>query len=66
MSMPLEYKGWVAGPIEFDDEAGLFSGMVVGLRDVIHFAGRDPDELAQAFRDSIDVYLAFCEEVDAR
>jgi predicted HicB family RNase H-like nuclease len=60
--MSLEYKGYVAGPIEFDDEARLFSGVVVGLRDVIHFSGRTADELAQAFRDSIDDYLAFCAE----
>jgi predicted HicB family RNase H-like nuclease len=58
----LEYKGYAAGPIEFDDEARLFSGVVSGLRDVIHFSGRTADELAQAFKDSIDDYLAFCEE----
>jgi predicted HicB family RNase H-like nuclease len=63
--MSLEYKGYAAGPIEFDDEARLFSGVVVGLRDVVHFAGRTADELAQAFRDSIDDYLAFCEETGA-
>jgi predicted HicB family RNase H-like nuclease len=60
--MTMEYRGYQAGPIEFDDEAMLFSGTVLGLRDVIHFAGRTADELAQAFRDSIDDYLAFCEE----
>ena len=56
------YKGYVAGPIEFDDEAELFSGVVAGLRDVVHFAGSSAGELTQAFRDSIDDYLAFCEE----
>jgi predicted HicB family RNase H-like nuclease len=58
----LEYKGYAAGPIEFDEDARLFSGVVAGLRDVIHFSGRSADELAQAFKDSIDDYLAFCEE----
>ena len=60
--MSLEYKGYAAGPIEFDEDARLFSGVVAGLRDVIHFSGRTADELAQAFKDSIDDYLAFCEE----
>jgi predicted HicB family RNase H-like nuclease len=60
--MTMEYKGYVAGSIEFDAEAGLFSGTVAGLRDVVHFAGSTAEELAQAFRDSIDDYLAFCEE----
>ena len=56
--MSLSYKGYAAGPIEFDEDARLFSGTVAGLRDVIHFAGRTADELAQAFRDSVDDYLA--------
>ena len=60
--MSLEYKGYAAGPIEFDEDARSFSGVVAGLRDVIHFSGRTADDLAQAFKDSIDDYLAFCEE----
>ena len=60
--MTMEHRGYVAGPIEFDDEARLFSGVVVGLRDVIHFAGRDADELTSAFRESVDAYLEFCAE----
>jgi hypothetical protein len=48
--------------MEFDEDARLFLGVVVGLRDVVPFSGRTADELAQAFRDSIDDYLAFCEE----
>ncbi|MGH6897956.1 MAG: type II toxin-antitoxin system HicB family antitoxin [Geminicoccaceae bacterium] len=56
--MSLEYKGYIAGRIEFDD--GAFSGIVAGLRDVIHFEGATAAELEQAFRDSIDAYLDFC------
>jgi predicted HicB family RNase H-like nuclease len=58
----LVYKRYTAGQIEFDDEAGLFSGTVAGMRDVVHFTGRTADELAQAFRDSVDDYLAWCAE----
>jgi predicted HicB family RNase H-like nuclease len=58
--MTLEYKGYTAGRIEFDD--GVFSGTVAGLRDVVHFQGETADELEQAFRESIDVYLDFCAE----
>ena len=60
--MSLSYKGYAAGPIEFDEDARLFSGTVAGLRDVIHFAGRTADELGQAFRDSVDDYVAWCAE----
>lgn len=53
----LEYKGYI-GTVELDEEA--FVGRVAGLRDVITFEGRTADEVEQAFRDSIDDYLAFC------
>jgi|1185.fasta_scaffold270850_2 predicted HicB family RNase H-like nuclease len=56
--MSLSYKGYTAGPIELDD--GVLSTVVVGLKDVIHCEGISADELVQAFRDSIDDYLALC------
>lgn len=58
----MEYKGYTAEPIEFDDEVGVFHGRVAGLRDVVTFEGSDADELVQAFRESVDDYLAFCDE----
>lgn len=57
----MEYKGYT-GKVEFDDEAGLFHGEVVDMRDVITFQGRSVEELEKAFRDSVDDYLAFCEQ----
>lgn len=57
----MEYKGYI-GKVEYDDEAGIFHGEVVNLRDVITFAGESVDELRQAFQNSIDDYLAFCAE----
>ena len=60
--MTMEYKGYLAGPIEFDPEGRTFSGIVAGLKDVIHFEGSTADELWQSFRDSIDDYLALCVE----
>jgi predicted HicB family RNase H-like nuclease len=53
----LEYKGYF-GTVEAD--AGIFVGRVAGLRDVITFEGATFSEVEQAFRDSIDDYLAFC------
>lgn len=55
----MQHRGY-AGRVEFDDEAGVFHGQVVGTRDVITFQGTSADELRQAFRDSVDDYLAFC------
>lgn len=58
----MEYKGYTAGPIDFDAEEGSFSGTVSGLRDVIHFEGSTARELERAFRQSIDSYLDLCAE----
>ena len=59
----LEYKGYT-GHVEFDDEAGLFHGEVLDLRDVVTFQGKSVQELERAFHDSIDDYLEFCKERD--
>jgi predicted HicB family RNase H-like nuclease len=58
----MEYKGYFAGPIDFDPDESTFSGTVAGLRDVIHFEGTTAKELARAFRESIDSYLELCAE----
>ena len=57
----LKYKGY-AGLVEYDDEAGIFHGEVVDLKDVITFQGKSVEKLEQAFRESIDDYLEFCLE----
>lgn len=57
----MKYKGYL-GNIEFDDEAKIFHGDVIGLRDVITFQGTSVQELDQAFKDSINDYLAWCAE----
>ena len=58
----MEYKGYAAGPIDFDPEEKTFSGTIAGLRDVIHFEGRTATELERAFCESIDSYLKLCAE----
>jgi len=57
----MKYKGY-EGAVKFDEESGIFHGEVVNTRDVITFQGTSVAELQKAFRDSIDDYLAFCEE----
>jgi predicted HicB family RNase H-like nuclease len=57
----MEYKGYLAR-VEFDDEANIFHGEVVNIRDVITFQGKTVDELRQAFEDSVEDYFAFCAE----
>ena len=55
----MEYKGYFA-KVEFDDDANIFHGEVLNLRDVVTFEGETVNELKQAFYDSVEDYLAFC------
>ena len=57
----LAHKGY-RGKVEYIEGARIFHGEVLGTRDVITFQGSNPEEIESAFRDSIDDYLAFCEE----
>ena len=57
----LQHNGYY-GRVEFDDEAAVFHGEVVGVRDVITFEATNVRDLRKAFRDSVDDYLAFCAE----
>lgn len=57
----LNYKNYV-GHIEFDDDAEIFHGEVINTQDVITFQGDSVKEIKKAFIESIDDYLAFCEE----
>ncbi|MDY6906397.1 MAG: type II toxin-antitoxin system HicB family antitoxin [Thermodesulfobacteriota bacterium] len=57
----MEYKGYFAR-VEFDDEANIFHGEVINLRDVITFEGESVDELRKAFTESVEDYLEFCAE----
>jgi len=57
----MKYKGY-EGSITFDSEAEIFHGEVINTKDVITFQGSSVKELKKAFKDSIDDYLAFCEE----
>ncbi|RJP73190.1 MAG: type II toxin-antitoxin system HicB family antitoxin [Ignavibacteriales bacterium] len=57
----MKYKGY-QGYIEFDEEAEIFHGKVIGIKDVITFQGNDVAKLKQAFKDSINDYLDFCKQ----
>jgi predicted HicB family RNase H-like nuclease len=59
----MKYKGYYANP-QYEPDDKCFCGTLLGIRDVVCFEGRTPEELEQAFRDSIDDYLAMCEEAD--
>ena len=62
MSNLLNHKGYV-GRVEFDAEGGVLWGTVAGIRDVVHFQGDTAAEVVRAFRESVDDYLSFCDEL---
>ena len=57
----MKYKGYL-GEVTFDNEAKIFHGEVIGLKDVITFQGKTVDELQEAFEDSVNDYLTWCLE----
>ena len=57
----LAYKDYYAR-IAYDSSADAFHGRVIGMRDVIDFYGRTPQELRDALKDSVEEYLAWCAE----
>lgn len=57
----MKYKGY-SGVVEFDDDAKLFHGEVVGLKDIITFQGKSVSELETAMAESVDFYLNWCAE----
>lgn len=58
----MTYQGYT-GEAQWDEDAALFHGNVLYLRDVITFEGDTPEETEVAFRDSVDDYLQWCEEL---
>jgi predicted HicB family RNase H-like nuclease len=58
----MEYKGYI-GKAEYDDEAEIFYGEVIGLKDVITFKGSSVKELQKSFHGSVDDYLDFCKRM---
>ncbi|WP_284776826.1 type II toxin-antitoxin system HicB family antitoxin [Agrobacterium sp. lyk4-40-TYG-31] len=57
----MHYKGYEA-VIEFDEDADIFHGEVIDLKDIITFQGTSAAELKQALADSVEDYLSFCAE----
>ena len=58
----LNYKSYT-GSIETSVEDGVLHGCVLDIKDVITFEGTTIEELKQAFQDSVDDYLEFCQEM---
>ena len=61
----MEHKGYMA-QVEYDDDARVFHGEIINLKDVITFEGTCVEDLRQAFIDSVEDYLELCRERDEK
>ncbi len=61
ISPMLTYKGYT-GRFEVDVNAAIIFGRVLGIRDVVTFKGSNVEQAKQSFYESVDDYLAFCQE----
>lgn len=55
------YKGY-NGAVEVDSKAGILFGRVLDLDAVLTFEAETVRDAEQAFRDTVDEYLAWCVE----
>ncbi|MDY6804879.1 MAG: type II toxin-antitoxin system HicB family antitoxin [Cyanobacteriota bacterium] len=59
----MNYKGYT-GFVEKDEEAGIWFGRVIGIKDVITFKAESIEESREEFQISVDDYLEFCQELN--
>lgn len=55
----MNHKGYV-GRVEFDDEAGIYHGDILGTQDVVTFQGKSVEEIRRAMKESVADYLEMC------
>ncbi len=60
----MEYKGY-KGTSEYSAEDGCYHGQIAYIPDLITYEGESPEELEQAFRETVDYYIEHCKEQDS-
>lgn len=62
MSNTMSYKGYSAR-VEYDDEDGIFTGRIAGIRDAVGFHADSVAELREAFHEAVEDYLETCARI---
>ena len=62
MTNTMTYKGYAAR-IEYDDEDGILTGQIAGIRDGVGFHADSVEELKEAFHAAVDDYVDTCAKV---
>ena len=55
----MNYKGYAAR-IDYDDDDGIFTGRIAGLRDRVGFHADTVEGLREAFHEAVEDYLETC------
>ena len=58
----MTYKGYAAR-IEYDDDDGIFTGWIAGIRDGVGFHADSVDDLRQAFHEAVEDYFEACAKI---
>ena len=62
MSNTMTYRGYAAR-IEYDDDDGVFTGRIAGIRDGVGFHAESVESLRQAFYEAVEDYIETCAKV---
>ncbi len=58
----MTYKGYAAR-IDYDDEDGIFTGRIAGIRDTVGFHADTVADLRAAFHEAVDDYIDTCARI---
>jgi predicted HicB family RNase H-like nuclease len=62
MANVMSYKGYAAR-VEYDDEDGIFTGRIMGIRDGVGFHADTVEGLREAFHEAVEDYLETCARI---
>ena len=62
MTHTMSYKGYAAR-IEYDDDDGIFTGRIAGIRDGVSFHADAVEGLREAFHEAVEDYTETCAKI---
>ena len=62
MMNTMTYRDYSAR-IEYDDEDGIFTGRIAGIRDGVGFHANTVDDLRHAFHEAVEDYIETCAKI---
>ena len=62
MTNMMTHKGYSAR-IEYDDEDGIFTGRIAGIRDGVGFHADTVADLREAFHEAVEDYIETCAKI---